>query len=133
VARKSAVQDVKKVVERLKADGRSEYVAHMRVFRPWGSHERLAGGERYQVKRMIVRPGGAQSLQRHHHRAEHWVVVSGTARITRGDNTYLVAENESTFIPVGEVHRIENPGKVPLEMVEIRTGGYLGEDDIERL
>lgn len=133
VARKSAVQDVKRVVEQLKAGGRSEHVTHTRVFRPWGSHERLASGDRYQVKRVIVRPGGAQSLQRHHHRAEHWVVLSGTARITRGEETFLVAENESTFIPVGEVHRIENPGKVPLEMVEVRTGGYLGEDDIERL
>jgi mannose-1-phosphate guanylyltransferase/mannose-6-phosphate isomerase len=132
VARKESVQDVKKVVEHLKATGRDEHVAHTEVFRPWGSHERLAMGERYQIKRVRIRPGGAQSLQRHHHRAEHWVVVRGTARISRGAETYLVAENESTFIPVGQTHRIENPGKVPLEMVEVRTGGYLGEDDIER-
>lgn len=133
VARKGAVQDVKKIVTALKAAGRDEHIAHTEVFRPWGSHERLASGDRYQIKRVRIRPGGAQSLQRHHHRAEHWVVVQGTARITRGSETFLVAENESTFIPVGETHRIENPGRVPLEMVEIRTGSYLGEDDIERL
>lgn len=133
VARRDAVQDVKQVVTTLKAAGRDEHVAHTEVFRPWGSHERLAIGDRYQIKRVRIRPGGAQSLQRHHHRAEHWIVVQGTARITRGAETYLVAENESTFIPVGETHRIENPGKVPLEMVEVRTGAYLGEDDIERL
>jgi mannose-1-phosphate guanylyltransferase/mannose-6-phosphate isomerase len=133
VARKDAVQDVKKVVERLRAEGRSEHIAHPLIYRPWGSHERLAGGDRYQIKRIRIRPGGSQSLQRHHHRAEHWVVVSGTARVERGDESYLVAENESTFIPVGQAHRITNPGKVELEMVEVRTGVYLGEDDIERL
>ena len=133
VARKDSVQEVKKVVERLRAEGRSEHIAHPLIYRPWGSHERLAGGERYQIKRIRIRPGGTQSLQRHHHRAEHWVVVSGTARVERGDESYLVAENESTFIPVGQTHRIGNPGKVDLEMVEVRTGVYLGEDDIERL
>lgn len=133
VAQRDAVQDVKKVVTRLKAEGRPEHVAHMEVFRPWGSHEHLTGGERYEVKRVRIRPGGSQSLQRHLHRAEHWVVVEGTARVTRGDETLLLAENESAFIPTGVPHRIENPGRVDLEMVEIRTGPYLGEDDIERL
>lgn len=133
VAQRDAVQDVKKVVSRLKAEGRSEHVSHTEVFRPWGSHEHLTGGERYQVKRVRIRPGGSQSLQRHLHRAEHWVVVEGTARITRGEETLLLSENESAFIPTGVAHRIENPGRVDLEMVEIRTGAYLGEDDIERL
>jgi mannose-1-phosphate guanylyltransferase/mannose-6-phosphate isomerase len=132
VARRDAVQDVKKVVQRLKAEGRSEHVSHTEVFRPWGSHEHLTGGDRYEVKRVRIRPGGSQSLQRHLHRAEHWVVVQGTARISRGAETLLLAENESAFIPTGITHRIENPGKVDLEMVEVRTGSYLGEDDIER-
>lgn len=133
VARRDAVQDVKKVVTQLKAEGRSEHVSHTEVFRPWGSHEHLTGGDRYEVKRVRIRPGGSQSLQRHLHRAEHWVVVEGTARITRGEETLLLSENESAFIPTGVAHRIENPGRVDLEMVEIRTGAYLGEDDIERL
>ena len=133
VARRDAVQDVKKVVARLKAEGRSEHVAHTEVYRPWGSHEHLTGGERYEVKRVRIKPGGAQSRQRHLHRTEHWVVVQGTAKISRGDETFLLAENESAFIGTGEVHRIENPGHVDLEIIEIRTGAYLGEDDIERL
>ena len=133
VAQRDAVQDVKKVVMRLKAEGRPEHIAHTEVFRPWGSHEHLTAGERYEVKRVRIRPGGSQSLQRHLHRAEHWVVVEGTARVTRGDETLLLSENESAFIPTGVAHRIENPGRVDLEMVEIRTGAYLGEDDIERL
>ena len=133
VAQRGAVQDVKKVVARLAAEGRSEHVAHREVFRPWGSHEHLTGGTRYEVKRVRIRPGGSQSLQRHLHRAEHWVVVQGTARIVRGDDTLLLAENESAFIPTGLAHRIENPGKVDLEMIEVRTGAYLGEDDIQRL
>jgi mannose-1-phosphate guanylyltransferase/mannose-6-phosphate isomerase len=132
VAHKNAVQDVKRVVERLKRDGREEHVVHTRVFRPWGSYESVAKGERYEVKRIRIRPGGAQSLQWHHHRAEHWVVVRGTARVTHGERTYLVSENESTFIPVGAAHRIENPGIVDLEMIEVRSGSYLGEDDIVR-
>ncbi|MEE4298700.1 MAG: mannose-1-phosphate guanylyltransferase/mannose-6-phosphate isomerase [Pseudomonadales bacterium] len=133
VAKRGAVQDVKRIVQQLKAEGRSEHVAHTETFRPWGSHEHLTGGDRYEVKRVRIRPGGSQSLQRHLHRAEHWVVVEGTARVTRGEETLLLAENESAFIPTGVVHRIENPGRVDLEMVEIRTGAYLGEDDIERL
>ncbi|MEE4361444.1 MAG: mannose-1-phosphate guanylyltransferase/mannose-6-phosphate isomerase [Pseudomonadales bacterium] len=133
VAHKRAVQDVKRVVERLKQEKRDEHLVHTRVFRPWGSYESVAQGERYEVKRIRVKPGGAQSLQRHHHRAEHWVVVRGTAQVTRGDECFLVSENESTFIPLGEVHRIENPGKVDLEMIEVRSGSYVGEDDIVRI
>lgn len=132
VANRDCTQDVKKVVEYLKRAGRSEHQFHTRVFRPWGWYEGIDAGERFQVKRIAVKPGAALSLQMHHHRAEHWIVVSGTAKVTRGDESYLVAENESTFIPLGTRHRLENPGKVLLEMVEVQSGSYLGEDDIVR-
>jgi mannose-1-phosphate guanylyltransferase/mannose-6-phosphate isomerase len=127
------VQDVKKLVSRLKAEGRYEHSLHREVFRPWGSYDSVDNGERFQVKRLMVRPGGVLSLQMHHHRAEHWVVVSGTARITRGDEVFLLEENQSTYIPVGVQHRIENPGRIPLHIIEVQSGSYLGEDDIVRL
>jgi mannose-1-phosphate guanylyltransferase/mannose-6-phosphate isomerase len=132
VASKEAVQQVKDIVGRLDAANRSEHVSHRRVYRPWGYYESIDGGERFQVKRIMVNPGAALSLQMHHHRAEHWVVVSGTAKVTRGDEVKLVAENESTYIPIGVRHRLENPGKVPLHLIEVQSGGYLGEDDIVR-
>jgi len=133
VAPKDRVQDVKKLVERIKSGGRYEHSLHREVFRPWGSYDSIDVGERFQVKRLMVHPGGVLSLQMHHHRAEHWVVVSGTARITRGDETYLLEENQSTFIPIGVRHRIENPGRIPLHIIEVQSGTYLGEDDIVRL
>ena len=102
------------------------------MFRPWGSYDSVDSGDRFQVKRLTVKPGASMSLQLHHHRAEHWIVVSGTARITRGEETFLLGENESTYIPMGTKHRIENPGKVPLHIVEVQSGSYLGEDDIVR-
>jgi mannose-1-phosphate guanylyltransferase/mannose-6-phosphate isomerase len=120
------------VVVETKELGRGEPSLHREVFRPWGSYDSVDAGERFQVKRLTVKPGASMSLQMHHHRAEHWVVVSGTARITRGDEVFLLAENESTYIPVGTRHRIENPGKVPLHMIEVQSGSYLGEDDIVR-
>ena len=132
VAPRARVQDVKKLVERLKADGRYETSLHREVFRPWGSYDSVDNGERFQVKRITVKPGAKLSLQMHHHRAEHWIVVSGTARVTRGDETFLLGENESTYIPMGTTHRLENPGKVPLHLVEVQSGSYLGEDDIVR-
>lgn len=132
VADRRRMQDVKKIVERLKAEGRSEHQSHREVYRPWGVYDSIDQGERYQVKRITVKPGAKLSLQMHHHRAEHWVVVSGTARITNGERTYLLAENQSTFIPVGQVHSLENPGKIPLELIEVQSGTYLGEDDIVR-
>jgi len=132
VAPKDRVQDVKELVASIKKLGRSESALHREVFRPWGSYDSLDSGERFQVKRLTVNPGGVLSLQMHHHRAEHWIVVQGTARITRNDETFLLSENESTFIPVGAKHRIENPGKVPLHIVEVQSGTYLGEDDIVR-
>ena len=134
VASRDSVQDVKKIVTALKSEGRSEHVSHTEVFRPWGSHEHIAGGERYDVKRVRIRPGGSQSTQRHLHRAEHWVVVRGMAKLIRGDGgeAVLITEDQSAFIAPGEIHRIENPGKVELEMIEVRSGSYLGEDDIER-
>ena len=133
VAPKDRVQDVKKLVARLKAAGRYEHSLHREVFRPWGSYDSIDIGERFQVKRLMVHPGGVLSLQMHHHRAEHWVVVSGTARITRGEETYLLEENQSTYIPIGVRHRIENPGRIPLHIIEVQSGSYLGEDDIVRL
>lgn len=133
VAHKDKVQQVKKIVERLKAAKRCEYLQHREVFRPWGSHDEIAEGARYHVKKVIVKPGQKTALQQHFHRAEHWVVVSGTARVRNGDKTYLVSENESTFIPIGAAHSFENPGKVPLEIIEVRSGSYLKEDDIVRL
>jgi len=132
VAHKDRTQDVKKIVDRLKAAGRAEGQLHRKVFRPWGWYDSVDNGERFQVKRIVVKPGAALSLQMHHHRAEHWIVVSGTARVTKGEETFLVSENESTYIPLGTTHRLENPGRVPLEMIEVQSGSYLGEDDIVR-
>jgi len=132
VASKDEAQKVKDIVGRLDAAKRTEHVSHRRVYRPWGYYESIDAGERFQVKRLMVKPGAALSLQMHHHRAEHWVVVSGTAKVTRGDEVTLVAENESTYIPIGTKHRLENPGKVPLHLIEVQSGGYLGEDDIVR-
>ncbi|HET7359021.1 MAG TPA: mannose-1-phosphate guanylyltransferase/mannose-6-phosphate isomerase [Rhodanobacteraceae bacterium] len=132
VARKDCVQQVKDVVARLKGDARSEAVLHRKVYRPWGAYDSIDMAERFQVKRITVKPGAALSLQMHHHRAEHWIVVSGAARVTRGDEVFILGENESTFIPVGTRHRLENPGKLPLELIEVQSGSYLGEDDIVR-
>jgi len=132
VAPREKVQDVKTLVSRLKEQGRYETSLHREVFRPWGSYDSIDNGERFQVKRLVVKPGASMSLQLHHHRAEHWIVVSGTARITRGEETFLLGENESTFIPMGTRHRIENPGKVMLHIIEVQSGTYLGEDDIVR-
>jgi mannose-1-phosphate guanylyltransferase/mannose-6-phosphate isomerase len=133
VAHKDHTQDVKLVVEALKRAGRSESHIHRKVFRPWGSYDSVDSGARFQVKRIVVKPGGTLSLQMHHHRAEHWIVVSGTAKVTCGDKTFILSENESTYIPLGTVHRLENPGKVELEMIEVQSGSYLGEDDIVRM
>lgn len=132
VAHKDKAQEVKAIVQQLKAEKRNEAVLHRRVYRPWGSYESIDCGERFQVKRIEVKPGASLSLQRHYHRAEHWVVVKGTAEVTNGEQTFLVSENESTYIPVGARHRLRNPGNLPLEMVEVQSGSYLGEDDIER-
>ena len=132
VAPKDRVQDVKKLVNELKKQGRYETSLHREVFRPWGSYDSIDQGDRFQVKRLVVKPGASMSLQLHHHRAEHWVVVSGTARITRGDETFLLEENQSTYIPLGVRHRIENPGKITLHIIEVQSGSYLGEDDIVR-
>jgi mannose-1-phosphate guanylyltransferase/mannose-6-phosphate isomerase len=133
VAHRDRAQDVKSIVSRLKSEARSECVTHRKVHRPWGSYDCIDGGERFQVKRIVVNPGAALSLQVHFHRAEHWVVVKGTARVTRGEETCLLTENQSTYIPLGVKHRLENPGKVPLEIIEVQSGSYLGEDDIVRL
>jgi mannose-1-phosphate guanylyltransferase/mannose-6-phosphate isomerase len=132
VAPRDKVQDVKQLVARLKAQGRYETSLHREVFRPWGSYDSIDSGDRFQVKRLVVKPGATMSLQLHHHRAEHWIVVTGTARITRGEETFLLGENESTYIPVGTKHRIANPGKVELHIIEVQSGSYLGEDDIVR-
>ena len=132
VAKKESAQSVGRLVARLKAAGREETLVHRRVHRPWGSYDGIERGERFQVKRIVVEPGAALSLQMHYHRAEHWIVVRGTARVTRGDETYLLTENESTYIPPGTRHRLENPGKLPLELIEVQSGAYLGEDDIVR-
>nr|WP_319564147.1 mannose-1-phosphate guanylyltransferase/mannose-6-phosphate isomerase [uncultured Rhodoferax sp.] len=132
VSHKDKTQDVKKIVDTLKAQGRSEGSIHRKVFRPWGWYDGVDAGERFQVKRIVVKPGGTLSLQMHHHRAEHWIVVSGTARVTCGDKSFLLSENQSTFIPLGTTHRLENPGRVALEMIEVQSGSYLGEDDIVR-
>ncbi|MBB6091614.1 mannose-1-phosphate guanylyltransferase/mannose-6-phosphate isomerase [Povalibacter uvarum] len=133
VAPKDRVQDVKLLVTQLKKQGRYETSMHREVFRPWGSYDSIDAGERFQVKRLTVKPGAEMSLQMHHHRAEHWIVVSGTARITRGEETFLLEENQSTYIPLGAKHRISNPGKIPLHIIEVQSGTYLGEDDIVRL
>ncbi|NMG47296.1 mannose-1-phosphate guanylyltransferase/mannose-6-phosphate isomerase [Azoarcus communis] len=132
VAHKSRTQDVKKVVERLKAEGRTLTQSHRKVYRPWGWYDSIDSGERFQVKRIVVNPGATLSLQMHHHRAEHWIVVKGTAEVTNGERVFLLGENESTYIPLGHTHRLANPGKVPLEIIEVQSGSYLGEDDIVR-
>jgi len=132
VAHKDQAHDVKGIVQRLKREGRSESHSHRRVYRPWGTYEGLDADTRFQVKRIVVKPGAALSLQMHHHRAEHWVVVKGTARVTRGEDVFLLSENESTYIPIGMQHRLENPGIVPLELIEVQSGNDLGEDDIVR-
>ena len=132
VVPRERAQDVKFIVNQLKAAGRTEHEIHTKVYRPWGSYEGVDQGKRHQVKNIMVKPGEKLSVQMHHHRAEHWIVVSGTANITIGDETKLVSENESVYIPLGEVHALENPGKIPLELIEVQTGSYLGEDDIVR-
>jgi mannose-1-phosphate guanylyltransferase/mannose-6-phosphate isomerase len=132
VAHKSRMQQVKEVVARLKRERRPEADVHRKIYRPWGYYDSIDAGSRFQVKRIVVNPGAALSLQMHHHRAEHWVVVRGTARVTRGEETFVLSENESTYIPIGTRHRLENPGKVLLEIIEVQSGAYLGEDDIIR-
>ncbi len=132
VARKDNAQDVKAIVQMLQKSKRTEQVNHRRVHRPWGSYESIDYGDRYQVKHITVKPGASLSLQMHHHRAEHWIIVSGTARVTRGDESFIVSENQSTYIPIGVKHRLDNPGKFMLDMIEVQSGPYLGEDDIVR-
>ena len=133
VADKNKVQDVKSIVEKLRADNRSEATLHREVYRPWGKYDGVDNGERFQVKRITVKPGESTSLQMHHHRAEHWIIVAGMAEITCDGETFLCPENRSAFIPQGSTHRIGNPGKLPMEMIEVQTGSYLGEDDIVRV
>ena len=130
---REAAQDVKKIVDRLKAAKRHQATAHNRVYRPWGFYESLIQGDRFQVKRIVVPPGQKLSLQKHHHRAEHWVVVAGTALVTRDEERLTVRENESIYLPLGCVHRLENPGRIPLTLIEVQSGSYLGEDDIVRI
>jgi mannose-1-phosphate guanylyltransferase len=132
VAHKDRVQDVKKVVEHLKDQGRHEHINHREVYRPWGMYDSIDSGERYRVKRITVKPGARLSVQLHHHRAEHWIVVSGTAQITVAEEKKILSENESIYIPLGKTHCLENPGKIPLELIEVQSGSYLGEDDIVR-
>lgn len=132
VGRGERIQEVKAVVSKIKQDNRSEATWHRKVYRPWGAYDSIDNGQRHQVKRITVKPGGVLSLQMHHHRAEHWIVVSGTAEVTRGDEVLLLAENQSTYIPLGVTHRLRNPGKLPLELIEVQSGSYLGEDDIVR-
>src|SRR4249919_1170279 len=132
VAHKDRVQEVKEIVAALKQAKRPQATWHRKVYRPWGSYDGIDSGDRFQVKRIIVKPGATLSLQMHHHRAEHWIVVKGTARVTCGEKVFLLGENESTFIPLGSKHRLENPGKMPLELIEVQSGSYLGEDDIVR-
>lgn len=132
VTTKESAQDVKAVTQYLQREQRSEYRQHQRMHRPWGNFDCIGFGDRYRVKHMTVSPGESLSLQMHHHRAEHWIVVSGTARVTNGDEVFLLAENQSTYIPVGATHRLENPGTIPLEIIEVQSGSYLGEDDIVR-
>jgi len=132
VSTKERVQDVKAIVERLQREGREEAVTHVRVNRPWGTYETVDRSDRFLVKRIVVKPGSSLSLQKHYHRAEHWIVVKGTARITVGGKEVVLREDQSTYIPLGTTHRLENPGKIPLELIEVQTGSYLGEDDIER-
>lgn len=132
VAHKDSVQDAKIIAQQLKDNSRGEWELHREVYRPWGKYDSLDNGDRYQVKRITVKPGAKLSVQMHHHRAEHWVVVSGSAKVTNGDKSFLLSENESTYIPVGVIHALENPGKVELELIEVQSGSYLGEDDIVR-
>ena len=132
VSHKNSVENIKKITQFLEDDGRTEWYANREVYRPWGKFDLIDKGERYQVKRITVKPGAKLSVQMHHHRAEHWVVVSGTARVSKGDEIFLLSENESTYIPIGVIHALENPGKVNLELIEIQSGRYLGEDDIVR-
>jgi mannose-1-phosphate guanylyltransferase/mannose-6-phosphate isomerase len=132
VASSEKVEQVKDVVAQLKKEGRTQAVIHRRVARPWGWYDSIDIGDRFQVKRISVKPGASLSLQMHHHRAEHWIVVKGTAKVTNGHEVFLLEENQSTYIPIGVKHRLENPGTTDLEMIEVQTGGYLGEDDIVR-
>lgn len=132
VAHKDKAQEVKRIVEQLKREERCEHLNNREVYRPWGMYDSIDQGQRYQVKRITVKPGAKLSVQMHHHRAEHWIVVSGTAQVTNGDETYMVTENQSTFIPIGQIHALENPGMIPLELIEVQSGTYLGEDDIVR-
>ncbi len=132
VGRSDRMQEIKQVVARIKDAGRPEATWHRKVFRPWGAYDSIDNGARFQVKRITVKPGATLSLQMHHHRAEHWIVVSGTAEVTRGDDVLLLTENQSTYIPLGVTHRLKNPGKLPLELIEVQSGSYLGEDDIVR-
>ncbi len=133
VVDKSKVQDVKKIVEHLKQTKRSEYRRHRETYRPWGRSDIIVNEQRFNVNRITVKPGGSFSMQMHHHRAEHWIVLSGTAKVTIGDKTFLITENQSTFIPIGSLHMLENPGKIPLELIEVQSGSYLGDDDIIRV
>ncbi len=132
VAHHDHVQDIKSITQHLKSEDRSEYLFHRKVHRPWGDYEMIDNGVRYQVKRLTVKPGASLSLQMHHHRAEHWIVVSGTARVTKGEECFLLGENQSTYIPLGVTHRLENPGSIDLEIIEVQSGSYLSEDDIVR-
>jgi len=132
VADRERSQDVKKLVSRLDKSRRTEHALHRKVHRPWGWYDSVDAGPRFQVKRIMVNPGATLSLQMHHHRAEHWIVVQGTAEVTCGDRKTILTENQSTYIPLGETHRLANPGKLPLEIIEVQSGAYLGEDDIVR-
>lgn len=133
VVDQSKTQEIKKIIKRLNKVNRKECAAHRKIFRPWGWYDSVDNGDRFKVKRIVVNPGASLSLQMHHHRAEHWIIVSGTAKITRNDETFLLGENQSTYIPLGAIHRLVNPGLIPLEMIEVQSGSYLGEDDIVRL
>ena len=132
VANKESVQSVQALTEQLRRESRFEWEHHREVYRPWGKYDSIDYGEGYQVKRITVKPGAKLSVQMHHHRAEHWVVVSGTAKVTNGDRTFMLTKNESTYIPLGVIHALENPGTTPLEIIEVQSGSYLGEDDIVR-
>ena len=129
---KTGVQDTKFIVQQLKDDKRTEWELNREVYRPWGKYDAIDASDRYQVKRITVKAGAKLSVQMHHHRSEHWVVVTGTAKVTNEDKTFLLSENESTYIPAGVIHSLENPGKLPLELIEVQSGSYLGEDDIVR-
>ncbi len=133
IANKDSVQDIKAIAGKLKKDGRKEAINHKTVYRPWGHYTSISEGERHQTKRISVKPGAKLSLQKHHHRSEHWIIVRGTAKVTKGDETFLLSETQSVYIPIGVVHALENPGKIDLELIEVQTGSYLGEDDIIRL